>query len=191
MQMKQRDKVALLGGGIAVSLFLILRFAVFPVWDSLQDARANLPIQEKKLAKYREVAQTVSFRKGEVIGIESRLKDAEAGLLAGKSGPLASAELQDTVRQIAAKDAIDFRSNEFMQIKPLNKDYATVPLSVQFQCHLDELVNLLNDLSANPKYLAVSRLSIQASGTKDKLVSVAMQISGIMRAEPVQKGRSQ
>jgi hypothetical protein len=190
MQLGQRDKMALAVAGIAVALFAMFDFAIFPVWDSLQQKRTALPVQEKKLEKYREVARTAGIRNAEVISVEARLWDAEAGLLASKTSALASAELQELMKQLTAAQSIEVRSSEFLPTKPLNPEFMQVPLGVQFQCRLDQLVNLLRELRGSTKFLSVPRLQIQSTGSKEKLVNVSMQIAGIMRVEPPQKSSS-
>jgi Tfp pilus assembly protein PilO len=190
LKVQQRDKLALIGGGIVLVVFVAFRFVIFPIWDSLQDTRASLPIQEKKLEKYREVAQIAPLRSGEVVTVENRLRQNESGLLASKTAALASAELQDLVTQLAAKQRIDLHSNEFLPVKPVSPYYATVPMTIQFQCRLDQLVDLLQDVTQNPKYLTVSKMSIQSTAAKDKSVSVGLLISGMMLAETPAKEHS-
>ena len=183
MQMGQKDKIALTAGGIAVALFVMFEFAVFPIWDSLQEKRETLPIQEKKLEKYREVARTAGLRSAEAASVETRLREAEGGLLASKTAALASAELQELMKQLTSAESIEVRSSEFLPAKPLSPEFAQVPLGIQFQCRLDQFVNLLKAIVGGPKSLAVPRLLIQPIGGKEKLVSVNMQIAGIMRVE--------
>ena len=184
MQIGQRDKLALWAAGIALTLFVAFKFAVFPIWDSLQEGRVNWPIEEKKLEKYRAVAQTVGLRNAEASTSDARLRAAESSLLTNKTAALASAELQDIVKQLTAADSIEVRSSEFLPAKPLGGDYMEVPVGLQFQCHLDELVNFLKNTAESPKYLTVPRLLIQPGAGKEKIVTVNMQIAGIMRAEP-------
>ena len=188
--MQRRNKLALTGGAIALGLFVVFQFLVFPVWDSLQETRSNLPIQQKKLEKYREVARTAPIRTGEVATVETRLRQAESGLLASMTAALASAELQDLVTQLADKERIDLHANTFLPVKAVSPEYATVPMTVQFQCRLDQFMSLLRDFSDNPKYLTVSKLSIQPTAAKDKSVSVGLEVAGIMLAETTSRERA-
>src|SRR5258706_6731905 len=110
MQLAKRDRLALMLAGIAVALFVLMDFAVLPIWDSLQERRDSLPIQEKKLEKYREVAATVGIRGAEVSAVEGRLKQAEGGLLDNKTAAMASAELQGLAKQLTVAQSIDVRS---------------------------------------------------------------------------------
>lgn len=185
--MGERDKRALKIAGAALALFLVLRFGVFPIWDRWGEAGANLPLRERTLAKYREAVQTVGLRSAETVSLEARLREAEAGLLTSETTALASAELQDLVKQLTSAQSIDVRTSEFLTVKPLGGNYLQVPLGLQFQCRLDQLVNFLNELQGGSKCLAVSRLLIQTTGAKEKLVSVNMTVAGIMRSAGTNK----
>ena len=181
MEMGRRDKIALLAAGVALVIFASFKFAVFPVWDTLQEKRANLLIEEKRLEKYRAVATTVGMRSAEAATMEEKLREAESGLLVNTTVPLASAELQEIVKQVTVANGIEVSSSQFLSAKPLGAEYLQVPVGLQFQCRLDQLVNFLENAAANSKSLAVSRLMIQPSPGKEKLVVVNLHIAGIMR----------
>ncbi len=187
MRMSQKNKIALKAVGSAVALYLIFQFGFFPLWDSLQEARASLPMQEKKLEKYQEITRTAGLRNTEASSAEARLREAEGGLLTSKTAALASAEMQDLMNQLTAAKSIEVRSSEFLPAKPLGAEYVQVPLGLNFQCRLDQLASLLDAIGNGPKYFAIPKLTIQLIGAKDKQIMVNMQIAGIMRAEQVKK----
>ena len=182
MQINKRDRRALQVGAIAVALWLILRFAVLPVWDRWQQARTDLPLQETALIKYRQALAAAGAEKTTAETLEKRLREVESELLASATPALASAELQDWVRQTAANHAIEVRSSEFLAVRPQSNGYVQVPLGLQFQCRLDQLVNFLSAMHSGPKILAVPRLAIQSSGGVEKLLSVNMTIAGVAHA---------
>lgn len=187
MQIGQRDKTALKLVGIAVALYVIFEFALFPVWDSLQQARESLPVQEKKLEKYLELTRTAALRSAEASSAEARLQEAEGKLLSSKTPALALAEVQEMMNKLTEAKSIEVRSSEFLQPKPLGAEYMQVPLGLNFQCRLDQLAGFLDDISGGPKYFAIPKLLIQYNGAKDKQVLVNMQIAGIMRTEQGKK----
>ena len=183
MKFAEKDKKALLIAGIAIALYAAAQFAVFPLWDTLQERRENLPIVERKLEKYHAVVRTAELRRAEAASVETRLQEAERRLLTSETAALASAELQQLANQLTAAESISIRSNQFLPAKPVGSEYIQIPVVLQFQCRLDQLVNLLTDFSGHQKHLAVSRLNIQTLGGKDKQVTVGMELSGFMRAE--------
>ena len=184
MPLSKPDRRALTVAAVAVLLYVVFQFAVFPVWDRWQQQRANLALEERTLAKYREAVQSVGVQSAATTTLEARLRETEAGLLSSQTAPLASAELQEWVKQLTAKQSIEMRSSEFLPVKPLGSAYVQVPLGFQFQGRLDQLVNLLEDIKNNERLLTVSRLSVQAGDPKQKSLNVSMVIAGIMRASP-------
>jgi type II secretion system (T2SS) protein M len=191
MKLAEKDKKALLLAGIAVILYTAFQFAVLPLWDDLQERRDNLPVAERKLDKYRAVARNAELRRTEASSADARLQEAERRLLTSETTALASAELQQLAKQLTTAESIDIRSNNFLPAKPVGGQYMQVPLGLQFQCRLDQLVNFLNDVSGHQKRLAVSKLFIQALGGKDKQLSVTMELAGFMRAEAAKTGGSE
>ncbi|MBI4464609.1 MAG: hypothetical protein HY647_07885, partial [Acidobacteria bacterium] len=147
-----------------------------------QEQRANLEIRAATLAKYRAAVEGIEGQNAEIAALEARLREAEGGLLNSKTPPLASAEMQELVKQLTAAHSIEVRSSEFLPTKPLGAGYLQVPLGLQFQCRLDQLVNFLKAAEQSPKYLAVSRLFIQSTANQEKFISVSMTVAGVMTA---------
>ena len=183
MRISRRDKVALILVGAAVAVFVLFQFAVFPVWDALQDMRQELPLQQKKLQKYQQAIERASLLSAEARSADNRLQQAEAGLLRGKTPALAAAELQDRMNQFTGAKSIEVRSSEFLPAKALGADYVQVPLGLMFQCRMDQLAGFLASISEAPEYITVPKLLIQYTGAKDKQVQVSMQVAGIMRGQ--------
>ena len=181
MAIRERDQQALKWAGVAVVLFLLFRFGVFPVWDRWQEGRANLPLREKTLLKYRNAVATAALRGSEAARWETALREAEAGLLTGGTTAVASAELQQWIKDAAARQAIEIRSSEFLPAKPFGEDYFEVPLRVQFQCRLDSLGDFLRELQSGSKAVVVTRWGIVATGNPEKSLNVNLTISGIVR----------
>ncbi len=181
MEISQRDKRALWAVGVALTLFASFRFAIFPAWDFLQEASVNLPDRQKTLEKYREVIQAAELRRAEISSFDARLREAEAGLLASETSALASAEMQEVMKQLMAAQSIEIRSSTFLPVRPLGDNYLQVPLRLQFQCSLDQLASFLEEIGRGPKRLAISNLALQTANPRVKLISVNMNVAGIMR----------
>jgi type II secretory pathway component PulM len=186
MALQQRDRKALKAMAVALGLWLVLRFAVLPVWDRWAEARAELPLRENALIKYRQALAGMGAAAESEELLQRRLREAEEGLLQGASAALASAELQGWVKQTTASHEIEVRSSEFLPVRGQENGYAQVPLGLQFQCRLDQLVNFLAELQASDKTLTVPRFQVQARSGNEKLVSVSLTVAGVMRAEESQ-----
>ena len=190
MPIQERDQKALKLAAAALLLFAVFRFGVFPAWDHWQEQRASLTFEETTLAKYRAAVEALAQRSAEVSSLEARLQEAEAGLLSQRTSALASAELQELVKQLTAAHSIEVRSSEFLPSKPLGESYQQVPLGVQFQCRLDQLVNFLKAVEQSPKQLAVSKLLVQSAGGPEKQINVSMTVTGVMLSEEAPEANS-
>jgi Tfp pilus assembly protein PilO len=182
MAIRTRDRRALQWGGVALAAWALLRFAALPAWDNWQQQRAELPLRETALIKYRQALAASGQDRESAEALRNRLREAEAGLLQSATPALAAAELQDWVREVAARHAIELRSSEFLAVPASTGDYAQVPLRLQLQCRLEQFVNFLSEVRSGGRILAVPRLQVQATGGDDKIVQVSLTIAGVMRA---------
>lgn len=184
---EQRAVVALV---IAVVLILLLQFAVFPLTESAAKSRAELPLKEKRLHKYRALVSLVGTAETDWKALERRLLEAEKGLLDSKTAPLAPAELQDRVKQLLTQQGIEPRAINFLPVRvlpPGDSGYSAVSLSLVFECAVDQLANLLTLFQSAGKTLAVENLFVDAVNRGEKArktVSVRMVVRAVMLAEP-------
>jgi hypothetical protein len=182
MAMTERDRRALQLGATALGLWVILRFAIFPAWDWWQQERAELPLRETALIKYRQAVATVGEDRRTAEALQVRLRETETGLLQGATPALAAAEFQDWARQTMGRHGIEPRSSQFLALRPQPDGYAQVPVALQIQCRLDQLVNFLSELRSGPKIVAVPRMQIQSTGDlEQKLITVNLTVAGVMR----------
>ncbi len=188
LQTREKRALGALAGAFAV--FLLAQFIVFPLTEAAGKRRAALPLKEKTVLKYHNLAALAGPRETDWRSIQARLADAERGLLDSKTAALASAELQQRIQQLAEQSGIDLRAADFLPVKPLKPveaGYAAVPLGVSFECTLDQLANFLATAAAGPKTVAIEQLAITAilprADQPRKTVSVRLTIRATMLQE--------
>ena len=192
-----RDQRALLLLAAATAMFLLLDLLVLPVMDPAEKLRASLPLKEKTLRKHRRLVALAADQKKEFQEMQARLAEAEKGLLSSSTSALAAAELQEVIKQLMAKQGMEMRNAAFRPVRVLKvsgASYNVVPLSLSFQCRLDQLTSFLLAAHASRKVLALDQLSIRALPSRpgrpqkpqkpQKMVAVRMVIRGLMFAEP-------
>jgi type II secretion system (T2SS) protein M len=189
-RLQPREQRAVGGLALALLVFLLLQFAVFPMIDSAAKTSAQLPLKEKKLHKYRRMVSMIGSAETDWNALEQRLHQSEKGLLDSRTAALASAELQDRVKQLLAQQGIEARIS-FLAVRalpPADSGYSSVPLSLAFECPVDQLANLLMSLQASGKTVAVDTITVEAlpmRGDKPrKLLSVRMAIHALIFSEP-------
>lgn len=177
----ERDKRALKFAGAAVGLFLLLQLLVLPVWDRAQEVSAQLPQKRQLLAKYRRLVEQSGTWTAESARLDEELQRAEAGLLQAPTDALAAAELEGLIKAAATAQQIDLGTSEFQKVDKGKGDYYEIPIMVQFQSRVDQLVNFLSAIQSSERLLRVQKLSVQPGGGKQKRVTATVTIGGWMR----------
>ena len=174
MNMSDRDRKALLYLAGALLVASVVYF--WPDGSATEVAAGGnqTEILEKRLTKARALLMQVPDK-------QAVLKQAQA-------------QLFQVLRRVgrAQGPPIEVRANEIGQAKAFGDDYGEVSVSVSFECGIEQLVNLLADLGAQPELLATNEIRIgQASGTQ-KVIPVRLSISGIVPKKliPEKKGLS-
>jgi hypothetical protein len=188
LQSRERRALGALAG--AGGLFLMAQFVAFPWMEATEKLRASLPLKEKTLHKYQNLAALIGPRETDWRNIQERLAEAERGLLDSKAAALASAELQQRLQELAEQHGIELRSTDFPPVRPLkpaDTGYASVPIGLSLECTLDQLVDFLAAAAAGPKTLSIEQLSMIASPPRPdrqrKMVMVRMVVRGLMAQE--------
>ena len=186
MIMTDRDRKALqvLGGVLVV-------VAVIYFWPEGSTApgapvagvAADSPaLVEQRLERVRRMMLLVPDKEAVLKGAKADLAGREKGLLQADTAPQAQAQLFQILRRVgrALPQPIDIRASEIGQAKSFGDDYGEVSVSVIFDCGIEQLVNYLADLGAQPELLATSELRVGFAREKDKVLPVRLTVSGLV-----------
>jgi hypothetical protein len=183
MNMSPRDRRAL--AGLAVSVILGLAYRFWPANTApavVAPAADNVALAEKRLAKLRDTAATVSAKEAILRQVSSDLALREKGLLSAATAAQAQAQLIQIVRRIGATEnpPVEIRATEIGPVRPLGDAYGEAMISVQVECRIDQLINMLAAIPSQPESIASSDLRVMSSNAKDKTVGVRLTLSGIV-----------
>ena len=81
---------------------------------------------------------------------------------------------------LAESPAVELRSTEIGPVTPLGDSYGAATVSLQFECGIEQLVNLLSALGSQPELVAPSDLRITSSSPKEKTIGVRLSITGVV-----------
>lgn len=181
--MSSRDRRAL--AALAVSVILGLAYRFWPAAETpavVAPATDNVGLSEKRLAKLRETAATVPAKDAILKQVNADLALREKGLIAADTAAQAQAQLIQIVRRIGAVEnpPVEIRATEIGPVRPLGDAYGEVLVSVQIECRIDQLVNMLAAIPAQPELIATSDLRVMSSNAKDKMVGVRLTLSGVV-----------
>ena len=182
--LKPRDRRALSWLGVSALLTLVVYFWPDSVGVSNTVAATNNDptALAAHLTKLRATAATVPAKNDVLKKVSADLALREKGLLKADTVPQAQAQLMQILRRTmqAERPALEIRSTELNGIKPLGDHYGEVSVAVQLDCKIDQLVNFLAALPAQPELIATSDLRIISSNAKEKTVNVRVTISGVV-----------
>ena len=197
MTVQSRDKRALIVLGVVVTFALIYWVATSTPSSS---AKVAAPIEsidrvEKGLANLRTRAAMLPVKEDLLKQANAELAEREKGLIPGDTADQAQAQLLQVLRRVAKAQTppLEIRQVELGQPRSYGNAYGQVNVSVTIDCRIDELVNLLATLSAQPETIATDEIRFGLANPKQKTMPVRLTVSGIVaqRLAPQKKGTPQ
>jgi len=194
MTLQSRDRRALALLTTAVLLVVIYRYATSDSVPAVVAPAGNPVTQaEVRLAKLRDTAASVPAKEDILKKVAADLAVREKGVIAAETAPQAQAQLLQIVRRMGAAEnpPVEIRGTELNVIRPLGDAYGEASVSVQIDCRIDQLVNLLAAVQAQPELIATHDLRVLSSNAKEKTVSARLTISGVVPRRLVpEKGKT-
>jgi len=193
MKLQQRDKRALLLLAGAIVLVLILWVATTEETAPQVVAPAdNAALAEKRLAKLRHLVASLPDREKALESVSANLAEREKGMIQAETPAQAQAQVLQILRRVASSQAppVELKTVDMGQIQPLGEHYGEISLAVAFECRIEQLLNFVADLSAQPELLATREMRITAADDKQKTINVRLTVSAAApgRLVPGKKG---
>jgi hypothetical protein len=184
MSLSTRDQRALaLLGVAAVIAGVAYRFSGPSGTPAVVVPSGNpVTLAERRLARLRDVAATVPGKEAVLKQVSADLAVREKGMLNAETAAQAQAQLLQLIRRLGAAEspAVDIRGTELNAIRPLGDAYGEASVTVQIDCRIDQLVNLMAALQSQPELVATREMRVLSSNAKEKTVSTRLTISGVV-----------
>ena len=182
MTMSDRDKRALIA--LAV-LGLLLMVRVLWVRSSSSDNVApadSIPLAEKRLGRLMRLAAAVPAREAALRDAQADLTRRERGLLQAETAAQAQSQLVQIVRKIARSQTppVEIRGQEMGPIRPYGDAYGEAVVSLAVECGIDQLVNIMAQLTAIPDLVSTDELRFTAAQAKEKTVPARITVSALV-----------
>ena len=181
MTMQPRDRRALTYLGLSAIISAVVYFwpegSTRPAPVASGDSVASA---EKRLARLRNTAATVPAKEEILKDVRATLAKREAGLIQADTAAQAQAQLLQIMRRLCASEAppIEIRTTELGGVTPLGDAYGLANLAIQIECPIEELVNLLASIAAQPELITTTELRINPIGNaRDKIVGVRLAVA--------------
>ena len=142
--------------------------------------------------KLRQISAGEPGKEQLLAQVTSELALREKCLIKADSAQQAQAQIVQILRQIGRQQSppLDFRGVEIGQVRPFGDSYGEVALTVSFDSQIEQLVQFLADLTAQPELIATSEIRLGQAHPKQKSMPVRLTVSGLVPKSllPVKKG---
>lgn len=155
-------------------------------------AAESITVSATRLEKLRQSAATVPQRQKNLESVSAELAAREKGLIIADTAAQAQAQLIGIVRELghAETPVVEIRNTEGFGIRPLGDAYGEATVSMQIECRIDQLVNILAGLAARKELVSTSDLRILTTNTKEKTLNVHLTVAGVVPRKLVPEKRS-
>ena len=193
MKLQTRDKRALALAGAAAATWILLAL-VLPGGSQPAPAAPLRPVPEagKRLARLRQLAAGVGGKEELLKQVSAELAQREEGLIQAETAAQALAQLHEVVRRTAKAQSppLEIKTAELGQISRLGEDYGEIQVSVTLESRIEELLNLLADLTKQAEIVATKDMHISTGSAREKTLNVRLTVAGVVprRLVPEKKG---
>jgi hypothetical protein len=199
MTLSDRDRRALfvLGGALVLGgiLYWYSNSSSSPS-SSGGSAKISAPVDsvdrtQKRLAMLRRQAATLPGKEAVLKQVSLELAEREKGLIPGETPEQAQAQLLQIVKRVAQQQMppLEVGQVELGRPRPFGSAYGQVSVSITVTCRIEDLVNFLATLSAQPELTATEEIRFGTSHPKQKTMPVRLTVSGLVarRLVPTRK----
>lgn len=185
MKFTGRDRRALMLLGAAVLLAVVyVSFSSGPSVPQVVTAAKpmTIPDAETQLARMRQSVARIPGKDAILKQAAAELAQREKGLIDADTANQAQEQVLLIVRKIASAQspAVEIKSVELGAPRAFGDAYGEVAVVTNFECHIEQLAQMMADLSARPELVSMSDLRMTAANPKQKTVNVRMTVSGIV-----------
>lgn len=183
MKISERDRRALMMLGAAVPVLLLAY-----LWSGRQEEAeavkpaVSVPQAELRLNRMRRIAAGLSGRAETRKSVAAVLEAREKGIIRAATAAQAQAEALNIVRRVlkTQQPPIQARASEMGKPVRLSDHYAEVSVSISMECGIEQVVNLLADLSNQPELISTREIQLGNANNKEKMVPVRLTVAAII-----------
>ena len=189
IQIRDRDRRALIGLTLALAVYLTMSELVFPAYDRLALASEAAVDKEDQLRRYRR-ALSRQTRDTELISeARDRVAELEGRWIQAESEGLASVQLQALVEEASQGAGIGVEQRNIVGMRQLDDYFGETTMTLSFDATPDQLVQFLTDLRVAPKVLTVGSIEIRPlevvhevpdQGELEKTLRVSLSVGALV-----------
>lgn len=181
MKINPRERRFLTAGAIALAVFLVLRFGLFPVYDTFMEQKRDIVLKQKAKEKYLKFLQDVADSQKNQKGASGEAINLQKSLLKGETASLAAADIQKIIDGFARESKVEVQSVKVMEPEPKD-DFILIPVQIIFTSDMTRLKKFIQSIESDRKLLTIPELKIRVKNeVRDLGVTVTLQVAGFMK----------
>ncbi len=188
MKVTAREKRVLIIGGAVVAAALIYYFAD-ALLPSLSTLDADVAAKKRSLLAQRELLSQEEHYKSRVEQYKKRLEQDRTRLLPGDNPNVAGAELQKVLKDLADRNGVEITQKNFQREQKVQDNLIKVPVRIDTQCNMDQLVQFLAAIENYDKFLTLDELQITSFRMQKRYdIRPALTVSGFIAGAETSPG---
>ncbi|QTA84509.1 type II secretion system protein GspM [Desulfonema magnum] len=186
--MTRERKYILIGGMILLLLGAIYRFS--PDVGDFQLLGDEIAMKERKVVKYRLMAQKRNELDARLISLNRAIERAESGLLTGETPALAAVDIQNILNDIGGRSEVEIQSMRILKPKKPDKDspakgrYLSIPVQITLNANIRQLKEVLYSIETSSKLLRISDMRVRVRNIRQtEQIYSTLTVEGFMKLE--------
>jgi len=183
MKITPRDKTFIIAGAIAVCVFMLVKFVIFPAVDNFTGQQEDLAVKEQTVEQYtRIIGRQAELQKKLKLLKKDEIK-INNSLLKGETPSLSAADIQKSIDRIATSSNIEIQSVKILD-SGKQGEFVTVPIQVRFTSDLNRMKNFIYSIETSQKLLTIPNLKISVRNRREpREIIVTVVVCGYMKKE--------
>lgn len=195
MSLTRRDRRALLIlmlGAFSMGLYRLK--SISSDSGTPQDCYRNVPLERlgSMLREHRRSAAALPQKQETLRRLTAELASREGSLIEAATQSEAQAELLEVVKTALNQQdrPLEIKKVEFVPGRELDETYAEISVVITTECTIDEIVNVLSDLTAAPQAIATNEITLTVENQKLKTLQARLRMSALVRKSVLSQGWS-
>ena len=162
---------------------MLLTFGVvLPFYDAKSEAAEAFEDREELLQRYIQVLQEEGNYRFELTQLDRVLNGYRQSLLDAQDISVATVQLEEVVRSLAAQSGIQVTRSNPLQERQMGENYVKITLQINLRSNMSQLTGFLYALSAHTKFLLVENFFLNSLRSQNQVrIQPRMNVSGFIR----------
>lgn len=181
-----RQRLLILGGAGVILVLVAYALVISPLLDLKDSWALELDKKTMLLEKYQALNKDKQAVTRAFQNLQKNLTQAEGQLLTGSNPAVASADLQEIIKNLTRTLGVQVNSTKVLPPQDSGA-YLEVPIEVQMSLTIDQLVTMLYRLEHHEKLLVITEMDINAPRRRrrvqqeDSTLRVHLVVEGLIK----------